>query len=161
MTLTGEPMPDWLKDLVIRHDDGREVPIVGLYVLEGETIEAALLRGCPAGCSIVRRGAASDGEAAAEVVEVPTYQENVVSKGVRLLIDLPTGTKLFIRKTTAADELIALMAERYRWLRDECGVVEYKAIAGSIGPGMLPSGQRLDAAIDKARLAARGGFADE
>lgn len=55
MTLTGEPLPDWLKDLVIRHDDGREVPIIGLYVQEGETIEAALLRDCPAGCSIVRR----------------------------------------------------------------------------------------------------------
>lgn len=39
-------------------------------------------------------------------------------------------------------------AERYRYLRDRCGVVEYKAIAGSIGAGMLPSGEKLDVAID-------------
>lgn len=39
-------------------------------------------------------------------------------------------------------------AERYRYLRDRCGVVEYKAIAGSIGPGMLPSGETLDLAVD-------------
>lgn len=39
-------------------------------------------------------------------------------------------------------------AERYRWLRDRCGIVEYKAIAGSIGPGMLPSGEKLEMAID-------------
>lgn len=39
-------------------------------------------------------------------------------------------------------------AERYRCLRDRCGVVEYKAIAGSIGPGMLPSGEKLDVAVD-------------
>ncbi|MNE89385.1 hypothetical protein D3C80_1867900 [compost metagenome] len=42
-------------------------------------------------------------------------------------------------------------AERYRWLRDECGVVAYKEIAGSIGPGMLPSGEKLEAAIDAAK----------
>lgn len=35
-------------------------------------------------------------------------------------------------------------AERYRYLRDRCGVVEYKAI----GPGMLPSGETLDVAVD-------------
>lgn len=39
-------------------------------------------------------------------------------------------------------------AERYRYLRDRCGVVEYKAIAGSIDPGMLPSGAKLDVAVD-------------
>lgn len=39
-------------------------------------------------------------------------------------------------------------AERYRYLRDRCGVVEYKAFAGSIGPGMLPSGEKLDVAVD-------------
>ena len=39
-------------------------------------------------------------------------------------------------------------AERYRYLRDRCGVVEYKAIAGSICPGMLPSGETLDVAVD-------------
>lgn len=39
-------------------------------------------------------------------------------------------------------------AERYRYLRDRCGVVEYKAISGSIGPGMLPSGAKLDVAVD-------------
>lgn len=51
-----------------------------------------------------------------------------------------------------ANEQAALRkdAERYRWLRDGCGVVEYKAIAGSIGPGMLPSGDKLQAAIDAA-----------
>jgi hypothetical protein len=41
-------------------------------------------------------------------------------------------------------------AERYRWLRDQCGLVEYKAIAGSIGPGMLPCGEELQEAIDAA-----------
>ena len=41
-------------------------------------------------------------------------------------------------------------AERYRWLRDQCGIVEYKAIAGSIGSGMLPSGENLDAALSDA-----------
>lgn len=41
-------------------------------------------------------------------------------------------------------------AERYRYLRDRCGLVEYKVIAGSIGPGMLPSGEKLDVAIDAA-----------
>ena len=40
-------------------------------------------------------------------------------------------------------------AERYRWLRDECGIVEYKSIA-CIGLGMLPSGEKLDAVIDAA-----------
>ena len=39
-------------------------------------------------------------------------------------------------------------AQRYRWLRDECGIVEYKAAFGGIGAGMLPSGQELDDAID-------------
>lgn len=42
-------------------------------------------------------------------------------------------------------------AARYRWLRDECGFDEYRAITGSIGPGMLPYGPALDAAIDLAR----------
>lgn len=41
-------------------------------------------------------------------------------------------------------------AERYRWLRDICGIVEYKQAFGSIGSGMIPSGKRLDAAIDAA-----------
>ena len=41
-------------------------------------------------------------------------------------------------------------AERYRWLRDQCGIVEYQAIAGSIGSGMLPSGESLDAALSAA-----------
>lgn len=54
-TVTGQPLPDCLKDLAVRHEDGREVPVVGLYVLENETIEEALLRGLPAGCTIVRR----------------------------------------------------------------------------------------------------------
>lgn len=39
-------------------------------------------------------------------------------------------------------------AARYRWLRDICGVVEYKNAFGSIGAGMLPSGKKLDNAID-------------
>lgn len=49
-------------------------------------------------------------------------------------------------------------AARYRWLRDQCGIVEYKAIAGSIGPGMLPSGEKLQEAIDAAmaKEASRG-----
>lgn len=41
-------------------------------------------------------------------------------------------------------------AERYRWLRDICGIVEYKQAFGSIGSGMIPSGKRLDVAIDAA-----------
>lgn len=48
------------------------------------------------------------------------------------------------------NEALRKDAERYRWLRDGCGIVEYKAIAGSIGPGMLPSGQVLEDAIDAA-----------
>lgn len=61
--------------------------------------------------------------------------------------------------TLAASEVLRLHAciqeldkdaARYRWLRDECGIVEYKEAFGSIGPGMLPSGDKLDAAIDKA-----------
>lgn len=40
-------------------------------------------------------------------------------------------------------------AKRYEWLRDNCGAVEYKAIAGSIGPGMLPSGENLDSRVDE------------
>lgn len=44
-------------------------------------------------------------------------------------------------------EVLLKDAERYRWLRDQCGIVEYKAIAGSIGSGMLPSGESLDAAL--------------
>lgn len=46
------------------------------------------------------------------------------------------------------NEALRKDAERYRWLRDRCGIVEYKAIAGSIGPGMLPSGEKLEMAID-------------
>ncbi|WP_442596371.1 hypothetical protein ACSBPU_05750 [Parapusillimonas sp. JC17] len=45
----------------------------------------------------------------------------------------------------------AIDAERYRWLRDRCGTVEYKRAFGSIGAGMLPSGQDLDVAIDTHR----------
>ena len=44
---------------------------------------------------------------------------------------------------------MAANAKRYEWLRDSCGVVEYKAIAGSIGPGMLPSGEHLDSSVDE------------
>lgn len=47
-------------------------------------------------------------------------------------------------------ELLRKDAERYRWLRDHCGIVEYKAIAGSIGSRMLPSGENLDAALSAA-----------
>lgn len=50
----------------------------------------------------------------------------------------------------AENEALREDARRHRWLRDSCGLVEYKAIAGSIGPGMLPSGEALDAAIDAA-----------
>ena len=41
-------------------------------------------------------------------------------------------------------------AARYLWLRDICGIVEYKAAFGSIGPGMMPSGENLDVSIDAA-----------
>lgn len=41
-------------------------------------------------------------------------------------------------------------AARFTWLRDTCGIVEYKRWFGSIGPGMLPSGQRLEITIDTA-----------
>ncbi|QHF28557.1 hypothetical protein [Pseudomonas sp. R32] len=54
-------------------------------------------------------------------------------------------------KLKAENEVLRKDAERYRWLRDECGVVAYKEIAGSIGPGMLPSGEKLEAAIDAAK----------
>lgn len=40
-------------------------------------------------------------------------------------------------------------AARYRWLRS-CGIVEYKKVTGSVGPGMLPSGYVLDALVDTA-----------
>lgn len=39
-------------------------------------------------------------------------------------------------------------ATRYRFLRDHCGIVEYKQAFGSVGAGMLPSGEALDQAID-------------
>lgn len=55
-----------------------------------------------------------------------------------------------IDQLKAENEALRKDALRYRWLRDGCGVVEYKAIAGSIGPGMLPSGDKLQAAIDAA-----------
>ena len=51
----------------------------------------------------------------------------------------------------AEAEALRKDAERYRWLRDECGVVAYKEIVGSIGPGMLPSGEMLEEAIDAAK----------
>ena len=41
-------------------------------------------------------------------------------------------------------------AERYRWLRDRRGIVEYAAAFGGMN-AMLPSGDRLDAAIDAAQ----------
>ena len=50
----------------------------------------------------------------------------------------------------AENEALRKDAERYRWLRDSCGLVEYKVIAGSIGAGMLPSGEKLESAIDVA-----------
>lgn len=50
----------------------------------------------------------------------------------------------------AENDALRKDAERYRWLRDQCGVVEYKAIAGSVGRGMLPSGEKLQAAVDAA-----------
>ena len=68
-------------------------------------------------------------------------------------INRVTGDELERLKGPGFDaELAALRKDalRYRWLRDGCGVVEYKAIAGSIGPGMLPSGDKLQAAIDAA-----------
>lgn len=48
-----------------------------------------------------------------------------------------------------AIEALRKDAERYQWLRDGCGIVEYRAIA-TIGSGMLPSGETLDAVIDGA-----------
>lgn len=68
-------------------------------------------------------------------------------------INRVTGDELERLKGPGFDaELAALRKDalRYRWLRDGCGVVEYKAIAGSIGPGMLPSGDKMQAAIDAA-----------
>lgn len=47
-------------------------------------------------------------------------------------------------------------AARYRWLREDCGVVEYKEAFGSIGAGMLPCGDELDSAIDAAMQANKG-----
>lgn len=55
-----------------------------------------------------------------------------------------------IQSLRADCEALLKDAERYRWLRDQCGLVEYKAIAGSIGPGMLPCGEELQEAIDAA-----------
>lgn len=39
-------------------------------------------------------------------------------------------------------------AARYLWLRNTCGLVEYKNAFGAVGSGMLPSGKTLDDAID-------------
>ena len=52
----------------------------------------------------------------------------------------------------AADDAATLRvdAERYRWLRDRCGIVEYAAAFGGIN-AILPSGDRLDVAIDSAK----------
>lgn len=55
-----------------------------------------------------------------------------------------------IQSLRADCEALRRDAARYRWLRDQCGLVEYKAIAGSIGPGMLPCGEELQVAIDAA-----------
>ncbi|MCF5723902.1 hypothetical protein [Pseudomonas syringae] len=66
---------------------------------------------------------------------------------------LKTGYEAYERvnaELKAENEALRKDAERYRYLRDRCGLVEYKAFAGSIGPGMLPSGEALDAAIDAA-----------
>jgi len=49
---------------------------------------------------------------------------------------------------SAEVQALRMDAERYRWLRDICGIVEYKQAFGSIGSGMIPSGKRLDVAID-------------
>ena len=58
------------------------------------------------------------------------------------------GARMTLGNLKAENEALRKDAERYRWLRDACGVVAYKKIAGSIGPGMLPSGERLDCVID-------------
>ncbi|MBH3361360.1 hypothetical protein [Pseudomonas guariconensis] len=55
-----------------------------------------------------------------------------------------------IDQLKAENEALRKDAERYRWLRDQCGIVEYKSIAGSVGRGMLPSGEKLQAAVDAA-----------
>ena len=64
---------------------------------------------------------------------------------LRTMLGLVPGQNLHERVETLRKD-----AERYQWLRDGCGLVEYKAIAGSIGPGMLPSGEKLESAIDAA-----------
>ncbi|MCU7645630.1 hypothetical protein [Pseudomonas piscis] len=57
---------------------------------------------------------------------------------------LALGSKALI----AENERQRKNSERYLFLRDRCGLVAYQAIAGSIGPGMLPSGDALEVAID-------------
>jgi len=48
-------------------------------------------------------------------------------------------------------DALKVEARRYRWLRDECGIVEYRALTRSTNAsGMLPSGDTLDEAIDAA-----------
>lgn len=39
-------------------------------------------------------------------------------------------------------------ARRYEWLRDECGIVEYRSMANSTWPSILPMGAKLDEEID-------------
>jgi len=68
---------------------------------------------------------------------------------------LPPGYDYVMEKEEILEllyELAALKgnADRYRWLRDDCGLVEWKSMTGS-ADYCLPSGRTLDVTIDATR----------
>ena len=76
-----------------------------------------------------------------------------IQKMTAALVDANKMIDGYLRTISELKSRIAELekdAARYRWLRDICGIVEYKAAFGSIGPGMMPSGENLDVSIDAA-----------
>lgn len=82
----------------------------------------------------------------AEIAGLKTGYEAYEQVNAGLKAEVARSTEREIMQL-AEIESLRKDAERYRWLRDQCGIVEYKAIAGSIDSGMLPSGESLDAAL--------------
>ncbi|WP_338794068.1 hypothetical protein [Pseudomonas sp. AE27] len=133
MSIDKAKLRDFAERLVSEHQAGKGDPVPAIGVPAADVL--ALL------AEIERLEVVAQHE-----IEIATERAKEVC-GARMTLHALTGERDQLK---AENEALRKDALRYRWLRDGCGVVEYKAIAGSIGPGMLPSGDKLQAAIDAA-----------
>lgn len=147
--------------LLIRPEDARRIVacVNALAGWETETLERYATDGAP--------GRPNLGQAFRELriraERAEMWQHVETSRADELLESARRDGEAIDRMTTNMTALVTKLAqlkvyvdtlqtdaERYRWLRDRCGIVEYAAAFGGMN-AMLPSGGRLDAAIDAAR----------